>query len=236
MIGTARCVLIADDEPKMVRAIKDFLKAHDFVVMCANDGQQALDVYYEHNAEIDLILLDIMMPHFSGYEVLSDIRENHSLTPVILLTARGEEYDQVKGFQLGADDYITKPFSPSLLLARIESLLKRVGKAAQNDLVRGNIVLNTVKRSVSCAGRPLQLTKREFELLLFLLSNSSLILTREQILNSVWGYDFEGDIRTVDTHIKQLRTKLQDDAHYIKTIHRIGYQFEVPHEEAVAAK
>ncbi len=230
MVGSKRCILVVDDEPKMIRAIQDFLNVHEFVVIPAFNGQEALDVYYEHNADIDLVLLDVMMPIYNGYEVLEDIRRNHSLTPVILLTARGEEYDQVKGFQAGADDYITKPFSPSLLLARIESLLRRVGKTTHGELVRGRIVLNTTNRSVSCSGNPIQLTKREFELLFFFLSNPSLIFTRDQILNSVWGYDFEGDSRTVDTHVKQLRVKLQEDACYIKTVHRIGYQFEVPNE------
>ncbi len=235
MVGSKRCVLVVDDEVKMVRAIHDLLKAHDFFVLRAYNGEEALEVFYERNAEIDLIVLDVMMPQLNGYEVLENLRQNHALTPVILLTARGEEYDQVKGFQSGADDYITKPFSPSLLLARVEALLKRMGKTAQSDLVRGQLVISVAKRSVLCAGSSLQLTKREFELLLFLASNPSLIFSREQILDSVWGYDFEGESRTVDTHIKQLRTKLGNEAAYIKTVHRIGYQFEVPDEEIFAS-
>ncbi len=231
MIGTERCILVVDDEVKMVRALKDLLAARGFHVMCAYDGEEALDVYYENNAQIDLIIMDVMMPHANGYEVLEDLRTNNVLTPTILLTARSEEYDQVKGFNVGADDYITKPFSPSLLLARVESLLKRVGKPAQSDVVQGALAMNNAKRSITCDGQNIHLTKREFDLLGFLMINPNHVFSREQLLNSVWGYDFEGDARTVDTHIKQLRIKLDSKANYIKTIHRIGYQFEVPNEE-----
>ncbi len=236
MIGTERCILVVDDEVKMVRALKDLLTARGFNVMCAYDGEEALDVYYENNAQIDLIIMDVMMPRANGYEALEDLRLNNALTPTILLTARSEEYDQVKGFNVGADDYITKPFSPSLLLARVESLLKRVGKPAQSDVVQGVIAMNNAKRSITCDGQNMQLTKREFDLLGFLMINPTHVFSREQLLNSVWGYDFEGDTRTVDTHIKQLRIKLGDKANYIKTIHRIGYQFEVPNEENNASK
>ncbi len=232
MIGSKRCVLVVDDEAKMVRAIQDLLKANGFSVLCAYDGEEALECFYASSAQIDLILLDIMMPKLNGYEVLDNLRQNDALTPTILLTARGEEYDQVKGFKAGADDYITKPFSPSLLLMRIEALLKRVGKTGAEDIQCGKLCISPIKRSVICGVNTLHLTKREFDLLLFFATNPLLVFSREQILNSVWGYDFEGESRTVDTHVKQLRIKLQEQACYIKTVHRIGYQFEVPHEES----
>lgn len=230
MVNGNRYILIADDEPKMVRAIKDFLEANNFKVIDSYDGESALDTFYKYNSEIDLILLDVMMPKLDGFKVLADLRENNILTPVIMITARGEEYDQLKGFKNGADDYVTKPFSPSLLLARIESVLKRVGKSTQNEVVKGDININVATRKVSVCGNDLELTKREFDLLLFFLTNTEITFTREQLLNNVWGYDFEGDIRTVDTHIKQLRTKFRDSTCHIRTIHRIGYKFEVNDE------
>lgn len=225
MIDNKRCILIADDEVKMVRALKDFFKANHFHVLEAFDGEQALAIYYEYSTQIDLILLDVMMPIYDGFTVLKELRNNHSLTPIIMITARGEEYDQLHGFQCGADDYMAKPFSPSLLLARIEAVLKRVGKGASSELNIGGILLNTTKRSVLCEGQELDLTKREFDLLFYFMINLSLTFTREQILNNVWGYDFDGNIRTIDTHVKQLRVKLRDKGAYIKTVHRVGYQF-----------
>ncbi len=227
MIENKRCVLVVDDETKMVRAIRDFLTAHKFCVLEAFDGESALDVYYANNAVIDLVLLDVMMPKKDGFEVLEELRENSSLVPVIMLTARGEEYDQVKGFSSGADDYITKPFSPSLLLARVEAMLKRMGKGVEDEMKKGNLRINSVMRTAQCGEKELELTKREFDLLLFFMTNTSLIFSREQLLNSVWGYDFDGELRTVDTHVKQLRTKLGEDSTCIKTIHRVGYKFEV---------
>ncbi len=227
MVASKRCVLVADDEMKMVRALKDLLSANDFEVMEAYDGDQALDVFYANNASVDLILLDVMMPKLDGFGVLADLRDNNSLVPVIMLTARGEEYDQVKGFSSGADDYIKKPFSPSLLLARIESILRRVGKDSQTDVCQGNITLNATTRTATINNNNIDLTKREFDLLLFFMSNPSAIFSREQLLDNVWGYDFDGDMRTIDTHIKQLRIKLGESSGYIKTIHRVGYKFEV---------
>ncbi len=227
MFKDKRCLLIADDEAKMVRALKDFLSSNNFHIIEAFDGEEALDKFYLHSAEIDLVLLDVMMPKADGFAVLSDIRKSHSLTPVIMLTARGEEYDQIKGFQYGADDYIRKPFSPSILMARIESILKRTGKAYSDEMKRGELRLNSLKRTVFNQDVEMELTKREFDLLFFLMANQSMIFSREQLLNGVWGYDFIGDVRTVDTHIKQLRTKLKQNSTYIKTVHRVGYKFEV---------
>ncbi len=225
MYKDKRCILIADDEIRMVRALKDFLNSNNFHVETANNGQEALDMFYEKNLEIDLVLLDVMMPKYNGFEVLKDMRENYSFTPVIMLTARGEEYDQLKGFNSGADDYVTKPFSPSLLLARIESVLRRVGKSEEEEISKGSIILNSTKRIATCKGSNLELTKKEFDLLLFFMTNNQMIFTRDQLLNSVWGYDFEGDERTVDTHVKQLRTKL-NGTDYIKTVYGVGYKME----------
>lgn len=230
MIDNKRCVLVADDEKRMMRAVKDFLTAQNFYVIEAFDGEEALNQYYKYNKEIDLILLDVMMPVYSGLDVLKKIREEFSLTPVIMLTARGEEYDQIAGFKHGADDYITKPFSPTLLLMRMEAILKRVGKGLFEENVCGAITMNATLRTASCDGNAMELTKREFDLLMFLVCNNNMIFSREQLLDCVWGYGFEGDNRTVDTHIKQLRIKLGEYASYIKTVHRIGYKLEVNNE------
>ncbi len=226
MLKGKRLVLVCDDEPKMLRAIKDFLQMRDFAVITAENGEEALEIYYENNQNIDLVLLDVMMPNVDGLEVLENLRLNGSLVPVIMLTARGEEYDQLKGFSLGADDYITKPFSPSLLIARIDSVLKRVGKAEETEISVGAITLNLQNRNCTINDANVPLKKREFELLYYLMLNQNLVFSREQLLSSVWGYEFEGDIRTVDTHVKQLRMKL-GDLKYIRTIHGVGYKFEL---------
>jgi len=236
MIENKRCILIADDEVKIVRALKDFFKSNQFYVLEAYDGQQALDIYFEYNTQIDLILLDVMMPILDGFAVLKELRDRMSLTPIIMITARGEDYDQIHGFHCGADDYLAKPFSPSLLLARVEAVLKRVGKDSFSEIKEGGIVVNSMKRSAfvlestNKSGRELDLTKREFDLLFYFMINISLTFSREQILNAVWGYDFDGDIRTIDTHVKQLRVKLGEKGEYIKTVHRVGYQFVIPSE------
>jgi len=227
MIDNKRCVLIADDEPKMVRALRDFFRANGFCVLEAKNGIEAFDVFCAHTNEIDIILLDVMMPEQDGLTTLKDIREASSLIPVILLTAKGEEYDQLSGFSSGADDYITKPFSPSLLMARVEAVLRRFGKDAQKDIVAGELTVNAMTRTVCLSGKELDLTRREYDLLYYLIVNRSLTFSREQLLNNVWGYDFEGGYRTVDTHIRQLRNKLGVCADYIKTVHCVGYQFEV---------
>ena len=225
-----RCILIADDEPKMVRALRDFFKASGFCVLEARDGMEALDIFYENSNVIDIILLDVMMPRQDGLTTLKQIREASFLTPVILLTAKGEEYDQLSGFSCGADDYITKPFSSSLLMARVEAVLRRFGKDMQSDLVAGQLSINATTRTIYLSGKELELTRREYDLLYYLAVNRGLTFSREQLLDNVWGYDFEGGYRTVDTHIRQLRNKLGDCADYIKTIHCVGYQFEVPNE------
>ncbi|MCD7722971.1 MAG: response regulator transcription factor [Clostridiales bacterium] len=226
MVGNKRCILIADDERKMVYALKDFFKANRFYVIEAYDGDDAVEKYWENSTEIDLVLLDVMMPGKDGFEVLRELRENASLVPVIMLTARGAEYDQINGLNSGADDYIQKPFSPTVLLARVEAVLRRFGKAGENEIVAGDITINAVRRSVYVKGEEIELTRREYDLLMFFLNNQSITFTRDQILNNVWGYDFEGGERTVDTHIKQLRIKLKSTADYIRTIHCVGYRFE----------
>ena len=227
MIDGKRCILVCDDEVKMVRAVKDFLNTQDFHILTAFDGQQALELHDKYHPKIDLMLLDVMMPQYSGFEVLESIRLNNSLVPVIMFTARSEEYDQLQGFHLGADDYITKPFSPSLLLARVESVLRRTGKLTTSELTLEGITLNVENRTCLCLDYNVDLKNREFDLLYFLMVNHGQVFTREQLLSSVWGYDFEGDSRTVDTHIKQLRIKLKENSSYITTIHRIGYKFNV---------
>lgn len=227
MVDNKRCILIVDDETKMVRALSDFFKANKYCVFTAEDGGEALDTYYENSAKIDLILLDVMMPVKDGFSVLKELREQMCLTPVIMLTAKSEEYDQLKGFHCGADDYISKPFSPSLLLARVEAVLKRFGKSSSEEVTAGALTVNTVGRIVYLDNEVIDLTRREYDLLLYLVLNQSITFSREQLLNSVWGFDFEGSARTVDTHIKQLRLKLGPHSDYIKTIHCVGYQFEV---------
>ncbi len=226
MYNNKRCVLVADDEARMVRALSDFLTINNFHVLTAKDGKEALDVFYSHNSHVDILLLDVMMPELDGFAVLEDIRDNCSMVPVIMVSAKGEDYDQVKGLNCGADDYVSKPFSPSLLLARIESVLKRVGKSTESEVTHGAITVHSSKRVAFCNNEPLELTKREFDLLLFFMTNHDHTFSREQLLNSVWGYDFDGELRTVDTHIKQLRLKLGEHSECIKTIHRVGYKFQ----------
>lgn len=230
MIKDKRCLLIVDDEVKMVRALRDFFRAKGFETIEAYDGEQAIERYYEYNTQIDLMLLDVMLPGYSGFEVLKILRQTDCTLPIVMLTARGEEYDQLQGFEYGADDYIGKPFSHALLLARIEAMLKRVGKDRQSQIKVGGIRIDRNKHQAFLEEQALELTKREFDLLTFFISHVSVTFTREQLLNNVWGFDFEGDSRTVDTHIKQLRMKLGEKEKFIKTIHRVGYKFEVHHE------
>lgn len=221
-----RCVLIVDDEPKFVRAIKDFLRLKGFFVFCAYDGLEALKLFNKQQQIIDIVLLDIMMPNIDGFTTLSNIRKL-SQVPVIMLTAKAEDYDQYSGFQKGADDYISKPFSTLLLIARIEAVLRRTKKETKKEIVVGKLKLVVPERTVYYDNQEMFLTKREYNLLHYLMINKGFTLTREQILDGAWGYEYEGDIRTVDTHIKQLRLKLGSNSDYIKTIHRVGYRLEV---------
>ncbi len=227
MISNKVCILIVDDETRMLRGLSDFLCANGYHILTAENGQDALNIFYKNNNHIDLILLDVMMPILNGYEVLKDIRDNNNKTPIIMLTAKSEDDSQLQGFNKGADDYIIKPYSLSILLARIEAVLKRSGKFESGDLVIKNLKINPSKRLFFVNDKEIDLTKREFDLLLFLMNNQKQIFSREQLLNSVWGYDFDGDFRTVDTHIKQIRIKLLESSNFIKTVHRVGYKFEV---------
>lgn len=227
MYDLKRCVLLADDEARILHALRDLLAANGFHVLTAGDGREALNCFYENMNIIDLVLLDVMMPEVDGFAVLREIRQAAPRTPVIMLTARGEEYDQLQGFQSGADDYIPKPFSTTLLLARMEAVLRRAGAGRVEALSAGGIVLTPEQRKVEVDGQRVELTRREFALLYYFMRNQGIILSREQLLNGVWGYDFEGDERTIDTHVKNLRLKLGVWSGCIHTVHRVGYRFEV---------
>ncbi len=226
MINGKSCVMIVDDEQKIVRALSDFFKANSFAVLTAFDGEEALDVFYDNSASVDIIIMDVMMPKMNGFDVLKKLREENYVVPIIMLTARSEEYDQIMGLGYGSDDYIPKPISPSLLLARTQAVLRRTNKNHLTDLASGNIRVSRITHTVTDGIDLIDLTKREFDLLCYLMVNEKIILTREQLLNNVWGYTYDGDERTVDTHIKQLRSKLKSGG-YIKTVYKVGYKFEV---------
>ena len=227
MYEQKQCILIADDEERIVRALKDLLSAKGFHTLTAGNGRAALELCERYRNQIDLALLDVMMPELDGFAVLRELRAQGSGLPVILLTARGEEYDQLQGFSSGADDYIPKPFSTKVLLARIEAVLRRAGREKTEAVRAGDILLLPQQRRVEVAGQGVELTRREFDLLHCFLCSQGRILSREQLLNTVWGYDYEGDERTVDTHVKNLRSKLRHCGGYIRTVYRVGYRFEV---------
>ena len=217
-------ILVADDEIRITELISDFLKASDFDVITAADGEKALEAF-KTNPDISLAVLDIMMPEIDGWQVCREIRKTSSL-PIILLTARAEEFDQLMGFESGADDYVTKPFSPAVLVKRIEALLRRA-KASYNLLPEKGLVINKDAYVAYIDGQVVSLTLKEFEILVFLSENSSIVLTRDQILAAVWGYDFDGDNRTVDSHVARLRTKLGEYGNkHLKTVYGMGYKFE----------
>lgn len=218
------CVLVVDDEEKMRKLLRDFLLSADFDVLTAADGSEALDLFCGRNSEIDAIVLDIMMPGLDGLRFLEEIRKI-SEVPVILLTAKSQEADQLLGFRLGADDYICKPFSPSLLVARVRRLLKRVSSDEQT-LQEGCIRLDPASHSAWLGSEALELTPKEYAMLLYFIKNKGKALSRETLLNAVWSYDYCGDFRTVDTHVKQLRAKLLGCSDYIQTLRGVGYKFE----------
>lgn len=219
-------ILVVDDESRMRKLVKDFLVKKGFVVIEAADGEQALDIFYEHK-DISLIILDVMMPRVDGFEVLKEIRM-YSQIPVIMLTAKGEEHDELIGFESGADEYISKPFSPRILVARVEALLRRSNVLVEEDKIEaGGIILDKASHTVTIDGKLIELSFKEFELLTYFMENQSLALSREKILNHVWNYDYFGDARTIDTHVKKLRGKMGDKGDYIKTIWGMGYKFEV---------
>ena len=217
-------ILVADDEIRITELISDFLKASNFDVITAADGEKALEAF-KTNPDISLAVLDIMMPEIDGWQVCREIRKNSAL-PIILLTARAEEFDQLMGFESGADDYVTKPFSPAVLVKRIEALLRRA-KASDNLLPEKGLVINKDAYVAYIDGQVVSLTLKEFEILVFLSENSSIVLTRDQILAALWGYDFDGDNRTVDSHVARLRTKLGEYGNkHLKTVYGMGYKFE----------
>ena len=218
-------ILIVDDEERMRKLLRDFLVKNNFRVVEAADGESALNTFYNDNS-IDLIILDVMMPKMDGWEVLEAIRK-FSKVPVIMLTARAEERDELKGFALGVDEYITKPFSPRILVARVEALLRRTRDQKPEILNIGGIEINKAAHTVTIDGAPVDLSFKEFELLTYFIENKGLALSRETILNNVWNYNYYGDARTIDTHVKKLRSKLGTKGDYIKTIWGMGYKFEV---------
>lgn len=220
-----KCILIVDDESRIRKLIKDFLVKEGYKALEAKDGEEALDIYNENSEKIDLILLDVMMPKLDGWSVLRQIRQT-SKVPIIMLTARGEEQDELFGFELGVDEYISKPFSPKLLMARIKAILTRTAKNTEDIKDYDGIVIDAEGRTVSVDGKPIELSLREYELLKYLLDNENVALSREKILNNVWNYDYYGDSRTIDSHIKKIRHKLGKKGRYIKTIRGVGYKFE----------
>lgn len=221
-----RKILVVDDEMRIRKIVKDFLRKNDYEVLEAEDGEQALDIFFEDKS-IQLIICDIMMPKINGYEVVKEIR-NYSDIPIIMLTAKDTENDELLGFDLGVDEYISKPFSPKILVARVEAILRRSNAASNSDiLTAGSISLDLSAHQVKVDGSPVDLSFKEFELLHFFFLNQGVALSREVILNKVWNYDYYGDPRTIDTHVKKLRNKLGEKGDYIHTIWGIGYKFEV---------
>ena len=218
-------ILVVDDEPRMRKLVKDFLTVKGFQVIEAEDGEQAIDIFFEEK-DIALILLDIMRPKMDGWEVLKTIRQ-YSQIPILMLTARGEEQDELQGFKLGADEYISKPFSPKILVARVEAILRRSSQGSKDVIEIGGIRIDKSAHLVEIDGVPVDLSYKEFELMTYFAENQGIALSREKILNNVWNYDYFGDARTIDTHVKKLRSKLGEKGEYIKTIWGMGYKFEV---------
>ncbi len=221
-----KCILIVDDESRMRKLIKDFLTAKGYCILEAEDGEKALQVFEQNSEKIDLILLDVMMPKLDGWSVLRQIRQTSQI-PIIMLTARGEEQDELFGFELGVDEYISKPFSPKILVARVEAILKRTQGEQKEVKDYGGIEIDKEGRTVTVDGKVLELSLREYELLVYLVENENIALSRDKILNNVWNYDYYGDSRTIDSHIKKIRHKLGKRGKYIKTMRGVGYKFEI---------
>ena len=219
-------ILVVDDESRMRKLVKDFLTKKGFTVIEAGDGEEAVDKFFEVK-DIALIILDVMVPKMDGWQVCREIRQ-YSKVPIIMLTAKSDEKDELQGFDLGVDEYITKPFSPKILVARVEAILRRSNVLAADDTMEaGGIELNKAAHEVLIDGKSVELSYKEFELLAYFMSNQGVALSRERILNNVWNYDYFGDARTIDTHVKKLRSKLGAKGEYIKTIWGMGYKFEV---------
>ncbi len=220
-------ILVVDDEERMRKLVKDFLKVKGYTILEAEDGEKALEVYEENKNKIKLVLLDVMMPKLDGWSVLRQIRQNNTKIPIIMLTARAEEQDELFGFELGVDEYISKPFSPKILVARVEAILKRVYGNKEEELKNhSGIVIDEAGRTVNVDGKLIELSLREYELLKYLVDNENIALSRDKILNNVWNYDYYGDSRTIDSHIKKIRHKLGKKGKYIKTMRGVGYKFE----------
>ncbi len=218
-------ILVVDDESRIRKLVKDFLIRSNFEVIEAEDGEQALDIYFEDQS-ISLIILDVMMPKMDGWQVCREIRA-YSKVPIIMLTAKSSEQDELLGFQLGVDEYISKPFSPKILVARVEAVLRRSnGNASENVLVAGDITIDKTAHIVRIGEEQVDLSYKEFELLTYFVENQGIALSREVILNHVWNYDYFGDARTIDTHVKKIRSKMGERGDYIKTIWGYGYKFE----------
>lgn len=220
-------ILVVDDEQRMRTLIKDFLEQKEYRILQAKDGEEAIDIFNLEKDTISLIILDVMMPKLDGWSVLRQIRQT-SQVPIIMLTARGEEQDELFGFELGVDEYISKPFSPKILVARVEAILRR-GKISNNSddsIEKSGIKIDDKARTVTVDGKNVEMSLREYELLKYLLDNVGIALSRDKILNNVWNYDYYGDSRTIDSHIKKIRHKLGKKGKYIKTVRGIGYKFE----------
>lgn len=219
-------ILVVDDEARMRKLVKDFLVKSNYEVVEAEDGSQALDIFFGQK-DIALIILDVMMPKMDGWEVCREVRQ-YSKVPIIMLTAKSDERDELQGFQLGVDEYISKPFSPKILVARVEAILRRTNQLGEEEILEaGGIVLNKSAHSVTIDGKDVELSYKEFELLTYFLENRGIALSREKILNNVWNYDYFGDARTIDTHVKKLRSKMGQKGDLIKTIWGMGYKLEV---------
>ena len=219
-------ILVVDDESRMRKLVRDFLVKQNFDVLEAGDGEEAVDIFFKEK-DIALIILDVMMPKMDGWQVCREIRK-YSKVPIIMLTAKGDERDELQGFDLGVDEYITKPFSPKILVARVEAILRRSNLLTKDDEISvGGIELNKAAHQVKIDGQEIELSYKEFELLAYFLENQGIALSREKILNNVWNYDYFGDARTIDTHVKKLRSKMGDKGEYIKTVWGMGYKFEV---------
>jgi DNA-binding response OmpR family regulator len=220
-------ILVADDEQRMRKLIKDFLVQKNYNIIEAEDGEAALKMYNANKEKISLILLDVMMPKLDGWSVLRQIRQENKSLPIVMLTARAEEQDELFGFELGVDEYITKPFSPKILVARVEAILKRSKPEEKEHKSYDGIVIDNEGRTVTVDGKLVELSFREYELLKYLLDNENIALSRDKILNTVWNYDYYGDSRTIDSHIKKIRHKLGKKGKYIKTMRGLGYKFEI---------
>ncbi len=218
-------ILVVDDESRMRKLVKDFLVRKNFDVIEAENGEQAIDIFFS-TKDISLVILDIMMPKLDGWQVCKEIRQ-YSKVPIIMLTAKGDEKDELQGFDLGVDEYISKPFSPKILVARVEAVLRRTQQTEEETIELGGIVLDKNAHQVKIDGQEVDLSFKEFELLTYFVTNQGVALSREKILNNVWNYDYFGDARTIDTHVKKLRSKMGTKGDYIKTIWGLGYKFEV---------